>query len=271
MIMQKITIILFLFLNVLVADTLDVLKYHVDLSLLGKVGNIEIIVDINDNEYEIRMNAKTSGNIAKVTPKQDITYISRGKIVDGRFVTDTFEKHTKSKKKNSYEVYLFDHDAREVTYFKEQTKKVTSSRFDVHTFTRVNETKYKRSEKSETLDHYSYYDTLSSLLNLQHLADNDDGGSIQPVGSVKKDQTITLREHKGKKSDKKFSQKHDFQKILVLRVKKGKKEYELLLGLDENGMLKEAVTTKSIFLIGEGRIKRSSYETLEKVDDIDDQ
>ncbi len=95
--MQKIILVFITLLSVSLADTFDVLKYHIDLSLLGKVGDVEIIVDTKDDEYEIRMNARTSGKIARLTARQDLTYISRGKIVDGRFITDTFEKHTEFK------------------------------------------------------------------------------------------------------------------------------------------------------------------------------
>gem|GEM_PF-1616189 len=266
--MLRILIVLSLLFSQAWADTQEVYKYHVDLSLFGKVGNIEVFVDTKDNEYQIEMKAKTSEQIAGLNSKKDITYISRGKIINGKFVTDTFEKRTESKKKKTYEIFLFDHRQKKVTHFKEKTKKVTESHFDIHTFSNITETKYVRSSDNKTLDHYSYYDVLSFLLNLGSLNEDEYEGAIKPIGA-KKNQTITLKKQHENHSDQRLLESREFEKIYLLRIQSDEKEYELILGIDENGILKEAVTRKSIFLIGRGRLKRDGYKKLAKTENID--
>jgi len=267
--MLRILVVLSLLFSQAWADTQEVYKYHVDLSLLGKVGNIEVFIDTKDNEYQIEMKAKASDQIAGLNSKKDITYISRGKIINGKFVTDTFEKRTESKKKKTYEIFLFDHTQKKITHFKEKTKKIIESHFDIHTFSNITETKYVHSNESKTLDHYSYYDVLSFLLNFENFSEQETEDMIPPIGANKKNKTFTLKEQQRNHSDQQLLQSKEFEKIYLLRVQTNKNEYELILGLDENGFLQEAVTKNSIFPIGRGRLKRDAYKKLIKAKNID--
>jgi len=140
-----------------------VLKYHVDLSLLGKIGHVDIVVDTREDEYEIQMNAEARGIISGLGPAKNFTFVSRGEIVDGRFISDSFEKTVDSGKKRTSEIYLFDHKEKKVILFKEKSKHKTDGFSDVSKIGEKEQPKYVYSRETKTLDHYSDYDTLSFL------------------------------------------------------------------------------------------------------------
>ena len=190
---------------------------------------------------------------------KNISYISKGKIIDGKFVSDRFEKKTQTSDKKTLEIFLFDHLQKKITVKKEETKKVDHSFSDMYSFSSEGEVEYTHSTETKVLEHYSYYDTLSFLLNMSHLSHPTDKIQVHPIGAIKDDQSLTLEDYTHKVSSNVFSNKNKFSKILLMRLHKEGKEYELLLGLDSNGIMQEAVTTKDIFLLGTGTIQRNIY------------
>ncbi len=251
-----------------IAGSTDILKYHVDLSLLGQIGHSEIIVDIKDNEYQIQMNATLDGIYSILSSNKKVNYISKGKIIEGKFVSDRFEKKTETVDKKTHEIFLFDHVQKKITVVKEETKKVENSFPDIDSFSSEEKIEYIHSKENKVLDRYAYYDTLSFLLNMSHLSQGVVETQVHPIGATKENQSITLEDYTQKDKIKALFDKDKFNKILLMRVKKEDEEYELLLGLDTNGILQEAVTTKTIFPLGTGRIQRSAYTTLNKVDHV---
>jgi hypothetical protein len=265
--MKKTFLALWFLASLLLAQEPEVVRYEVTLSVLGKIGEAELKFNSNGHRYEVQLHAKSSGLAAVISGNEEDLFISRGRVVDGRFITDRYEEHKRSEHKNEDAIYTFDHAHEKVTKFKVKNEKKTESVFDISTLGIVEKEVDVVTEKTETLDHYSYYDPLTVPLNLPVLLEGKRQAELRAIGTVKEEQEIILESLSAEERAKWLHLLGDnlSDEVYMLRVEdhKKRKKYCALVALDGDNIVDEAMSTRWIFPVGYGRITRIS-ESREK-------
>jgi hypothetical protein len=260
--MKKTILALCTLTSLLLAQEPEVVRYEVTLSVLGKIGEAELKVDRNEHRYEVQLHAKSSGLAAVISGNEEDLFVSRGRVVDGRFITDRYEEHKRSEHKKEDSIYTFDHAHETVTKCKVKNEMKMESVFDISTLGIVEKEVNVVSEKTETLDHYSFYDPLTVPLNLSVLLDGKRRTELRAIGTIKEEQEIileSLSEEQRTKWLHLLGDNHS-DEVYMLRVDdhKKQKKYCALVALDGNNVLDEAMSTRWIFPVGYGRITRIS-------------
>jgi hypothetical protein len=258
--MKKTILLLCSLAGVLFAQEPELIRYEVTLSVLGKIGEAELKVDRNGHRYEVQLHAKSSGLAAAITGNEEDLFVSRGRVVDGRFVTDRYEEHKHTEYKKEDAIYTFDHENEKVTKFQVKTETKTEPKFDVSTMGIIEKAVVVVSEKTETLEHYSYYDPLTVPLNLPLLLDGKDSAPIRAIGTFKEKQLVVLESLNESERTKWHHLLDDnrSEEVYLLRVEdaRKKKAYGVLIVLDGDRIVEEAVSTEWIFPVGYGRVTR---------------
>lgn len=248
--------------GLLFAQEPEVIRYEVTLSVLGKIGEAELKVDRDGQRYEVQLYAKSSGLAAVISGNEEDLFVSRGRVVDGRFITDRYEEHKHSEHKKEDAIYTFDHANEKVTKYKVKNETKTESVFDVATLGIVEKEVNVVSEKRETLDYYSYYDPLTVPLNLPVLLDGKSRTPLVAIGTVKEEQEVILESLSEEERAKWLHLLGDnrFDEVYMLRVEDHQKEksYCALIGFDGGNVVDEAMSTRWIFPVGYGKITRMS-------------
>lgn len=258
--MNKTILALCFFAGLLFAQEPEVIRYQVTLSVLGKIGEAELKIDQDAQRYEVQLHAKSSGLAAVISGNEEDLFVSRGRVVDGRFITDRYEEHKHADHTKEDAIYTFDHMNGKVTKYKVKNETKLESVFDISTMGIVQKEVNVVSEENETLDHYSYYDPLTVLLNLPVLFNGNSETLIKAIGTVKKEQKITLASLTEEERSAWLHLLGDdhFEQVYMLRVEDQKKQknYCALIGLDGDSKVSEAMSTQWIFPVGYGRITR---------------
>jgi hypothetical protein len=259
--MMKKTILLLCSLAALLfAQEPELIRYEVTLSVLGKIGEAELKVDRDEYRYEVQLYAKSSGLAAAISGNEEDFFVSRGRVVDGRFVTDRYEEHKHTVHKKEDAIYTFDHENEKVTKFQVKTETKMEPVFDVSTMGIVEKEVSVVSEKTETLEHYSYYDPLTVPLNLPLLLGGKDSTPLRAIGTFKEKQEIILESLNEAERSKWLHLLDDnrSEEVYLLRVEDSskKKKYCALIVLDGDKVVDEAMSTRWIFPVGYGRITR---------------
>ena len=71
-------------------------RYDVDVGMFGKVGYADVTLKKDENSYEMMLVAITTGTAATLTGKRVDTFISKGRIVEGRYLPQSFVKIKKT-------------------------------------------------------------------------------------------------------------------------------------------------------------------------------
>lgn len=228
-------------------------KYAVNVSLFGKVGYIDIILDEKKDKYTMTMTAKTTGTAAALTANRLETYISQGSIIDGKYIPDRFIKIKKTDHKTKTLTYSFNHEQKEITLVEEKEKLVTSSDFDALSFKIVKKQTLKKTKSTTVLDKYLPNDVLSSFINTTNDLNKQKTYKLEAIGAHndKKDVNLYLLDDSQKeKIASDFSK--NIGKICNLNVTPHDKDdtiVDILIGFDNQGNMKEAVLG-DIFWIG---------------------
>ena len=243
-------------------------RYDVDVGMFGKVGYADVTLAQNGSAYEIKLVAQTTGTAATLTGERVDTYISRGHVLNERFIPDLFIKIKKTTRTERIQTYHFDHLNKEITLVKEESKWVSQSSFDPISFKIVkNDIKKNSSEKSK-LDDYNADDVLSSYLNAVKSCNSDlKEYTLLAIGAHNKEKDVTLSFLDGLKRENVVSSfSEDTGNIYKLHVESINKEDEtvdVLIALDNDGHMKEAVLG-DVFWIGEVKAKRVYHQVTSK-------
>lgn len=271
--MKPILLIILLFSGLMASDAVTT-RYKVTLSLFGKVGEATITIAERGDEYRMIVEDYTTGLAADISGNERDRFVSRGRIVNGRYVSDVFESYQINDTVHESNVYVFDHEAQTVTRYQDKNKTVSESTFDVMSMRFVEHKVQKITQKSEVLDFYTPYDSLSAVLNIPTMLQSHRKLEIKPVGLAKKERKMYIS-RPGAANFSEALEKFDYPTIrhivqLDSYEVESDDEYGVLIGYNERGGIDEVVTKETYFLIGYGRIEKID-EVVRSVDAIFDE
>ncbi|WP_345972775.1 DUF3108 domain-containing protein [Sulfurimonas diazotrophicus] len=257
---MKSLLLLFVFLSALMGSEAETTRYKVMLSLFGKVGEAKITIAERGDEYRMIVEDYATGLAAEISGHERDRFVSRGRIVDGLYVSDTFELYQTNDKTTESNVYVFDHEAETVTRFQDKNETVTETTFDAMSMRLVEKQTQKIKRKTEVLDFYSPYDALSVVLNIPSLLKDRTRVEIKPVGLAKKERKMYI----GRPEASALSELQEtFHTPTIRRIVQldsfeleDEDEYGVLIGYNAQGGIDEVVTKETYFLIGFGRIEK---------------
>ncbi len=242
---KNILIVLFMLLLFpeLEARKLDA-TYSVSYGMFGELGVSDAHLETKGDTYIIEVSARTTGIVKRLSRNRQERYVSRGHIVDGMFVSDSFDVVRSYGNKVSTKRYTVDH----------QKKKVTKSSV------RKKAGKVYQNE-SIVLDFYSKDDLLTLYFNLPRRVDLNKAktyeltavGAEKQSGKVK----IIVPEKKEQKRYEESLGKGDLQYLTAIVYQKifESNRGELMLAIGKDGIAEKAVL-KDLILYGDLVAKR---------------
>lgn len=256
---MKYFLTLFLFLTFLKAQDLST-RYDVHVSLFDHVGYADVTLKEEDNRYEIKLVATTIGTAATLLGNRVDTYISKGKIIEGRYVPDIFIKSKETNKKIRKQTYRFNHDKKEINLIEEKTNIVSRPTFDTKSFEVKFKEKTEYSKKEKTEETYANSDTLSAYLNTKldcNAAKKEH--DIFAIGANNDKNRVSISYLEGKSKER---AKADFSKEIdhlynlnVTPFDKSDSVVDVLVSFDNDGFLREAFMGE-VFWVGKITAKR---------------
>lgn len=256
---MKYFFILLLFLSSAFAQDFST-RYDVHVSLLGNVGHADIELKESAESYEIKLVATTTGVAAALLKNRVETFVSRGKIVEGKYLPDVFIKTKETTKKSKRTAYYFDHEKREIRVVEEKSELVNKVRFNPVSFELISEEVKKSSKEQSIFDEYKNNDVLSSYLNTRKECNNAAASySLKAVGAHDDKNDITVSLLQGEEREAAASNFSGSEKeIYDLHVEPFDKDdsiVDVLIVFDNDGLLKEALLGE-IFWVGKITAKR---------------
>ncbi len=235
-------------------------RYDVDVGLFGNVGYADVTLKEDGRNYEIKLIATTVGIAATLLKNRVETFISKGKIVDGRYTPDTFVKLKETTKKTRVQTYYFDHEKKEIKMIEEKTELVNEMNFNPATF-EITSCEVKKSSKEETiLDKYKDSDVLSSYLNTKNNCNaKQKTYKLFAVGAHNDENNVLvsyLENSQREAAVKNFSEGiANIYNLQVEPLDKNESVVDVLVAFDNDGFLKEALLGE-IFWVGKITAKR---------------
>lgn len=252
-------LILFLFIGSIYAQDFST-RYDVHVTLFGNVGYSDVTLKEDGNNYEIKLVANTIGTAAVLLRHRVETYISKGKIIKGRYIPDCFIKIKETTKKTTKDTYTFNHELQEITLVEEKTKLVNKMQFNPVNFEVISKEVKESSKNERVLETYKDEDVLSSYLNTKTNC-NKDRKSCQLIalGAHDEKNNIILSYLEGKQKESAQSNfSGNVGNIYNLHVEPLDKDdsiVDVLIAFDNDGLLKEALMDE-IFWVGKITAKR---------------
>lgn len=244
----------------LAAREAHTVQYKVMLSLFGKVGEANITVAERGDEYVMIVEDYATGLAAHISGNERDRFVSRGRIKNGFYISDTFTLFQTNTKTTETNRYVFDHTAKTVTRIQDKNTTVTDRSFDALSMRFVQTRRLKREQKTTALDFYSPFDALSITLNFPKLLARGGRIEVKPVGLAKKDRQMYIRKPTVQELPEMLESFHYPGIISVIELSdlevKSDDEYGVLLGYNRHGGIDEVVTKETYFLIGYGRIEK---------------
>lgn len=227
---------------VVTAQTIT-LKYDLDVSMFGTVGYADIVYSEDTDRYRMEAGARAIDSVAALTKNYTETYVSEGRIVNGRYVPETFTKIKRTDDEFNRERYEFDHANRQVRKIRHLERKERSTKFNVMTMKLERKVSTKVEDHNDLLDRYAGDDPLSTFLNARAvLKDEKSDIRIDAIAIKQKDTAIISKL---------------LQNTLRVTVKDfgGGDDVLVNVELDEDYMVKSA-TAEDVLLFGDFRINR---------------
>jgi len=136
--------------------------YSVSYGMFGKLGISEAHLETDGNTYSIKVSAKTTGIVKRLSQNRQEYYLSQGHVVDGMLISDSLEVRRSHGNKASIKRYVIDHKKKRVTksYIKKRAGKVYQN-------------------DSKILDFYSKDDLLTLYFNLPKRIDLKKAGTYE--------------------------------------------------------------------------------------------
>jgi len=244
------------------------MRYDVDVGMFGNVGYADVTLKEERNTYEMKLVAKTTGTAATLTSQRSETYISKGHIINEKYIPETFIKIKKTSNSERVRTYHFDHENQEITLEEEKNTLVTQSTFDTLAFKLVKKEVLEHSNERSTLPYYDENDVLSSYLNTKHSCNAQHKEySLLAVGAHSDKKEVTLSFLDGLQRDKvaaSFSKETgNIYNLHVKPVGNNGEIIDVLIAFDNDGHMKEAVLG-DVFWIGEVKATRVYHQVASK-------
>ena len=163
-------VVLFLFVSVCEAKTLDV-EYKVSFGILGELGVSHARLETHGNKYSISIDAKATGIAKSLSRDRKEKHLSEGFIRNGIYHAKSYTMEVTYGEKRRVKYYTIDHRTKSVTKKKQTYEKGKLV-----------------SESTEKLDFYSSDDLLTLYFNLsKYLGKNPKEGkhTFRAVGAEK--------------------------------------------------------------------------------------
>lgn len=216
----------------------NIAEYKVTYGLFGKVGKSTVRIDRDEKSYKITTIAKAEGFAAWLSNHRVEVMESKGRVVNGELIPDTYSEKRTDDKKYDLRLYTFDHNKKE-----------------------IRKTKCKKINQCKNLGKLPYYakeDLVSLYFNLAgHFKGlkKETPYNFYAVGGRKKDGLVTIMETDDKQVKKKLkSNEGNFFKVFVYQKIFSSKKGEMLLNLLPNGFTNVSLL-KDVLLFGDIKIK----------------
>ena len=239
-------------------------RYDVNVGMFGRVGYADLIVEEDGENYEVALSTIMVGVAATLTGNRVETFVSKGKIIGGKYIPDSFVKTKITTRKTRLQTYIFDHNKKEIRLIQKKTKIVTDSVFDAEVFEMIYTDTKEISVEESVLDTYMDSDALSIYLNAHTSCDAEDRAiELIAVGAHndKNDVTLSCLEGSAKEvAQLNFSE--GIENIYNLHVEPLDEDDEIvdvLVAYDYNGFMKEALLGE-VFWIGKITAKRVHHK-----------
>ncbi len=195
-----------------------------------------------------------------ISSNEEDLLISRGSIVNGRMVSEHYEQQKRSDKRTELIRYKVDNTKRTVHKYVEKNETVNESVLDIFTMNFAQESRNVITIEEETLDYYSDYDPISSLVSLHLFIETHNPFFIRAVGAVKEHVDVIMTRLKDEQQEEwaHLIEGKKYDQVLMVKIINHKKDkrHSALVFLDEGGMILEIIGTKWVFPVGYGILRR---------------
>ncbi|MDA7817004.1 DUF3108 domain-containing protein [Sulfurimonas sp.] len=242
-------------------------KYHVNVGMFGQVGYADLHVEVDEDKYKAHLDAVIIGVAATLTSNRVERFTSIGRIVNGKYIPDSFVKIKRNDRKSRVQNYTFNHSQKKVHLVEDKEKIVSKTKFDAIKFEMCIEDVNETSRKEKTLDTYVASDSLTAFLNARENSNaKTKEYELLAVGAYNNKNKVTLSFLEGeekKLAGLNFSK--DTKEIYNLHVKPADEDdsiVDLLVAFDSDGYMSEALIGE-IFWIGQitaSRVKHEVYK-----------
>ncbi|RRS32475.1 MAG: hypothetical protein P794_01170 [Epsilonproteobacteria bacterium (ex Lamellibrachia satsuma)] len=236
--------VLILFSSMVNAKVLNV-KYKVSFGVLGEMGIADAHLTTKGNNYTIDIGMKATGLAKVLSQNRKERHLSKGHIVNGMFISDTYKVIKTYGKKYIEKTYYIDHKKKRVRkdYLKKNRGKVTG-------------------EGHSVLDFYSKNDLLTLYFNLSKIIKNKSKAGIYKFSAVGAERQNGLVEVKipTVKDIKKYEKtlgKGDYWYMTAIIYQKifSSNKGEVMLAVGKDGIAQKAVL-KDLIMFGDLVSKR---------------
>lgn len=227
-------------------------KYNISYGNFLELGIANTTLDIKNNLYKIRIEAKTTGMAKYLSNNRVEIYESYGKVIDDKFVPHKFIKIKKDRYKKRVRTYTFNHKKKEILINDKKTgveRKISISTKDI--FHDINK------EENSKLDYFAKDDLLSLFFNIHKKIITYKKGKeylLKAVGANKTKGVINILMPSAKdlKQINKILNTNDKSKFTAYINQKifQSERGELLIALNDYGFCSKAVL-KDVLLFGD--------------------
>jgi hypothetical protein len=249
--MRYFFLIFFIFINFSYSNILNINKeYSISYGIFGELGVAKASIKIDKkNNYIIQMTAKATGFSAFLSQHKKEIYISKGKIINNKFVPNNFSKIVTNDVKTKKSFYKIDH----------KNKKVDLTNIKTSLDKKTN--KWDKIQASKTLEYYAKNDILSLFFNLKdYLKEFQQGKEydLYAIGANENNGLINIfipnkKEFQNINKDLKTTQ-DTILKVFINQKIFSSARGELLISLDKDGYCDKAVL-KDVLMFGDIRAK----------------
>jgi len=235
-------------------------RYDVNVGMFGKVGYADVTLETDGNTYIMSASATTVGTAAKLTGNRAETYTSKGHIIEGQYIPDTFTKLKTTSRATREQTYTFNHETKEVKLVQKNSKWITRTEFDPMAFKLLKKEVQEHSVNESTLKTFISQDVLSTYLNmLKSCNAQNTQQELVAIGAHNDEKDVNVSFLEGLQRDEVLSLfANDIGNIYNLNVTpfdKDEKMVDILVAFDNDGLMKEAILG-DVFWIGKVSAKR---------------
>lgn len=168
-IMKSLLILFALNIYVYASTSVTKLQYEGGISLYGKIGIADVILEENldKNIYKITLTTYSTGLVSTLTSNRKDTFISEGTINNGVYVPNKFTKRTSKNNYDKRTTYLFDYKKNKVYKNTTLEKIEYTKEFDVQKLKIVEKQNIHKDTKKKEID-LNENDYLTMFLNVRN-------------------------------------------------------------------------------------------------------
>ena len=222
-------------------------KYKVTYGNFLRLGEAYTTLTTNDNQYTIKIEARTKGMAKFLSRHRVETYESQGEFVEGRFIPYTFIKTREDNRKKEVIIYTFDRENQKIHVDEYKGKNNSNLTKEPRPHAKIH----------YDLDYFASDDLLSLFFNLQSkMLDFKQGDEhvLKAVGANKTKGKISVlipAQEKMKSLEKVLKTDSKIKFIAYINQKIfSSKRGELMISLNDSGFCNKAVL-KDVLLFGD--------------------